>query len=311
MTISNMKKYIAILIFIISAGAASAQQELMISQYMFNGLVLNPAYAGTHPYWSTSILHRSQWVAFDKAPSTQTLCADGQVLGGKLGLGVNLSNDAIGITNQFDFGANAATRVSLGAGFLSMGLRIGVSRYSADLTDAIIKDVDDPVYANNIGGSFIPRLGAGLYYYTRNWYAGLSVPSLLSVDENIAYTSTGLNSFYKAHMYLNGGFVYEISPEVALKPSMLLKVQGNAPVEADINVNALFMNKFWFGAGYRTRDAIVLMAEWNITNQLRIGYAFDYTLSAISDYSNNSHEVMLGYDFGKEVDLKSRSPRYF
>lgn len=311
MTISNMKKYIAIIVIIITAGVAQAQQELMISQYMFNGLVLNPAYAGTHPYWSTSILHRSQWVAFDKAPRAQTLCADGPILGGKIGLGVNLSNDAIGLTNQFDFGANAATRVSLGAGFLSMGLRVGVSRYSADLTDAVIKDVDDPVYANNIGGSFIPRLGAGLYYYTRTWYAGLSVPSLLAVDEKISYTSAGLNSFYRAHMYLNGGFVYEISPEVALKPSMLLKVQGNAPVEADFNVNALFMNKFWFGAGYRTRDAIVLMAEWNITNQLRIGYAFDYTLSAISDYSNNSHEVMLGYDFGKDVDLKARSPRYF
>lgn len=306
-----MKKYIAIIIFIISAGAASAQQELMISQYMFNGLVLNPAYAGTHPYWTTSILHRSQWVAFDKAPRTQTLCADGPILGGKLGVGVNLSNDAIGLTNQFDFGGNVATRVSLGPGFLSMGLRIGVSRYSADLTDAVIKDVDDPVYASNIAGSFIPRLGAGLYYYTRTWYAGLSVPSLLAVDENIAYTSTGLNSFYKAHAYLNGGFVYEISPEIALKPSMLLKIQGNAPVEADINVNALFMNKFWFGAGYRTRDALVLMAEWNITNQLRVGYAFDYTLSSISDYSNNSHEVMLGYDFGKDVDLKARSPRYF
>lgn len=306
-----MKKYIAIIIIIITAGAAKAQQEVMISQYMFNGLVLNPAYAGTHPYWSTSVLHRSQWVKFDKAPSTQTLCADGPILGGKVGVGLNITNDAIGITNQLDIGANGSTRVSLGAGFLSMGLRLGVSRYSADLTDAVIKDVDDPVYANNIGGTFIPRVGAGLYYYQRSWFAGLSIPSLLAVDEKITYSSSGMNSFYRAHMYLNGGVVFEPSPEIAIKPSVLMKIQGNAPVEVDLNCNVLFMNKFWFGAGYRTGDALVTMVEWNITNQLRVGYAFDYTLSAISDYSNNSHEVMLGYDFGKEVDLKARSPRYF
>jgi type IX secretion system PorP/SprF family membrane protein len=311
MTISNMKKYIAIIIIIITAGAAKAQQEVMISQYMFNGLVLNPAYAGTHPYWSTSVLHRSQWVKFDKAPRTQTLCADGPILGGKVGVGLNVTNDAIGITNQLDIGANGSTRVSLGAGFLSMGLRLGVSRYSADLTDAVIKDVDDPVYANNIGGTFIPRVGAGLYYYQRSWFAGLSIPSLLAVDEKITYSSSGMNSFYRAHMYLNGGVVFEPSPEIAIKPSVLMKIQGNAPVEVDLNCNVLFMNKFWFGAGYRTGDALVTMVEWNITNQLRVGYAFDYTLSAISDYSNNSHEVMLGYDFGKEVDLKARSPRYF
>lgn len=306
-----MKKYIAIIIIIITASAAKAQQEVMISQYMFNGLVLNPAYAGTHPYWSTSVLHRSQWVKFDKAPSTQTLCADGPILGGKVGVGLNITNDAIGITNQLDIGANGSTRVSLGAGFLSMGLRLGVSRYSADLTDAVIKDVDDPVYANNIGGTFIPRVGAGLYYYQRSWFAGLSIPSLLAVDEKITYSSSGMNSFYRAHMYLNGGVVFEPSPEIAIKPSVLMKIQGNAPVEVDLNCNVLFMNKFWFGAGYRTGDALVTMVEWNITNQLRVGYAFDYTLSAISDYSNNSHEVMLGYDFGKEVDLKARSPRYF
>ncbi len=306
-----MKKYIAIFILMISFVAAQSQQEVMISQYMFNGLVLNPAYAGTHPYWSGSILHRSQWVKFDKAPKSQTLCLDGPIANGKLGVGLNLSNDAIGITNQLDIGGNVATRVSLGAGFLSMGLRVGVTRYSANLTDAIIRDTEDPVYAQNINGTIVPRFGAGLYYYQRNWFAGVSVPSLLAIDENVSYNSAGLNSFYKSHVYINGGFVFEPSPEVAIKPSVLLKVQGSAPVELDLNLNALFLNKFWVGAGYRTGDAMIAMVEWNITHQLRLGYAFDYTLTSISDYSSNSHEVMLGYDFGKDVDLKARSPRYF
>jgi type IX secretion system PorP/SprF family membrane protein len=305
-----MKKYIILLAIAIAAVRVSAQQELMISQYMFNSMVLNPAYAGTHDYWSTSLLHRSQWIKFDNAPRTQFLSADGQILGGKAGLGFNVSNDALGITNVLDINANGATHVNMGKGKLSFGLRLGVSRYSAQLTEAVIKDVEDPVYANNINGTMIPRVGAGIYYYQSNFFAGVAVPSLLAVDDKISYTSTGVNSFYQNHIYLNTGMVFTPLPELAIKPSVLVKVQGNN-VNVDLNCNALFMNKFWFGAGYRTGDALVTMFEWNINPQLRIGYAFDYTLSAISNYSNNSHEVMLGYDLGKAALVKTRSPRYF
>ncbi|MFM7728108.1 MAG: PorP/SprF family type IX secretion system membrane protein, partial [Flavobacteriales bacterium] len=263
-----MKKYIILIAIMIAAVRVSAQQELMISQYMFNSMVLNPAYAGTHDYWSTSLLHRSQWVKFDNAPRTQFLSADGQIIGGKAGLGFNVSNDALGITNILDLNANAATHVKMGKGKLSFGIRLGASRYSAQLTDAIIKDVEDPVYANNINGTMIPRVGAGLYYYQSNFFAGLAVPSLLSIDDKISYTETGINSFYKSHVYINTGMVFTPVPELAIKPSVLVKVQGNQ-VNVDLNCNALFMNKFWFGAGYRTGDALVTMLEWNINPQLR------------------------------------------
>lgn len=306
-----MKKIIFILAISFTSLITWGQQELMISQYMFNGLVLNPAYAGTHPYWSSTILHRSQWVKFDKAPRTQTACIDGNILDGKLGLGFNLSNDRLGLTNSFDFGANVAKKVMLGPGFLSAGLRIGASRYSANLTDAVIWDENDPVYANNLKGKIVPRLGAGLYYYTANWFAGLSIPSILAVDESVSNYSTGINSFYRQHLYLNGGLVIQAAPSVAIKPSVLVKYQGNAPLQVDLNCNVLFLQKFWAGAGYRTGDALIAMLEWNINKQLRVGYAFDYTLSAIQTYANNSHEIMLGYDFGKGTDLKVRSPRYF
>jgi len=306
-----MKKIIFLICISFSSLITFGQQELMISQYMFNGLVLNPAYAGTHAYWSSSILHRSQWVKFDKAPRTQTACADGNILNGRLGLGVNLSNDKIGLTNSFDFGVNIAKKVMLGEGYLSGGLRIGASRYSADLTEAVIWDENDPVYANNLKGKIVPRLGAGLYYYTRTWFAGASIPSILAVDESISNYSTGMNSFYRQHVYLNGGIVIEAAPEIAIKPSVLVKYQGNAPLQIDLNCNVLFLQKFWAGAGYRTGDALIAMLEWNINKQLRIGYAFDYTLSEIQTYANNSHEFMLGYDFGKGTDLKVRSPRYF
>ncbi len=306
-----MKKISILLSIIIASIVANAQQELQISQYMFNNLVLNPAYAGTHSYWQGSILHRSQWLKFDKAPTTQTLCLDGPVMGGKLGVGLNLSNDQIGLVKEFNVAGNAAGRVSLGDGFLSAGIRLGLSRYSANLTDAIIWDTQDPVYASNLKGKSAIHIGAGLYYYTRNWFLGLSSPSLAAADESISFNSEGLNSYYRSHYYFNAGYVFEPSPDFAIKPTVLIKYQGNAPIELDLNCNVLFLKKFWFGAGWRTGDALVAMAEWNVTNQLRIGYAFDYTLSQLANFSSNSHEVMLGYDFGKQVDLKTRSPRYF
>jgi type IX secretion system PorP/SprF family membrane protein len=307
----KMKKIFNIVVLVLIVQIANAQQQLQMSQYMFNGLILNPAYAGSHSYWGVTALHRSQWVKFDKAPSTQTLGIDGPIAGGKLGLGFNVSNDKLGITNQLDFGANLAGRVSLGSGWLSAGIRLGATSYSAKLTDAVIWDAQDPVYANNLNGKLVPKIGLGLYYYTRNWFVGLSTPTILAKDDAVSFESSGWNSFYKTHLYLNGGYVFEVSPDLALKPTVLLKFQGAAPVEMDLNMNVFFMRKFWLGAGYRTGDAMVILGEWNITNQLRLGYAFDYTLTAIKNYSNGSHEIMLGYDFGKNVDIKARSPRYF
>ena len=118
-------------------------------------------------------------------------------------------------------------------------------------------------------------------------------------------------SFYLLPWFLNVVIVIEAAPEIAIKTNVVVKYQGNAPLQVDLNCNVLFLQKFWAGAGYRTGDALIAMLEWNINKQLRIGYAFDYTLSEIQTYANNSHEFMLGYDFGKGTDLKVRSPRYF
>ena len=309
---THMKKILILLTMAFMTVAVSAQQEIMISQYMFNSLVLNPAYAGTHPYWSGTILHRSQWTKFDKAPTSQTLCLDGPIMNNKLGIGLNMSNDRIGLIEEFNVAGNLASRVSLGPGFLSGGVRIGLSRYSANLTEAVIWDTVDPVYASNLKGQSVLRFGAGLYYYTSNWFAGVSIPSVAAIDEKVSFNSEGLNSYFRNHLYINGGIVFEPTPDLAIKPSALIKVQGNAPVELDLNCNVLFLRKFWVGAGWRTGDALLVMAEWNITNQLRVGYAFDYTLSSIQTYKvGNAHEIMLGYDFGKSVEIKARSPRYF
>lgn len=307
----TMKKYITILMILVASSAAWAQQEIMISQYMFNGLVLNPGYAGSHPYWSGSILHRSQWLKFEGAPTTQTFALDGPILNRRAGIGLTFSNDQIGVIKQQDVALNLAGKVSTGRGRLALGLRLGGAFYSATLSDLIVFDQNDPTYTNNIKSKFIPKVGAGLYYYERNWFVGVSMPVLYAADDAILPEVTLNEKYFKTHTYFNAGYVFEPSSVLAVKPSVLVKYQGEAPIEVDINCNVMFFQKFWLGAGYRTGDAVIAMAEWNMTDQLRLGYAYDWTLTDIGDYSNGSHEVMLGYDFGKDVKIKVRSPRYF
>lgn len=310
-TRNNMKKIFALIIALATISVAHAQQEIMISQYMFNGLVLNPAYAGSHPYVSSSILHRSQWLKFDGAPTTQTFAIDAPFANRRMGIGLTFANDAIGVTKQQEIALNLAAKVSTGRGRLAFGLRLGGAFYSATLSDLTVFDANDPVYNNNISSKFIPKVGAGIYYYERNWFAGVSMPVLYAADDVIKPEVTLNDKFFKTHTYFNAGYVFEPSSIIAVKPSILVKYQGQAPTEVDINCNVMFFRKFWLGAGYRTGDAVIFMAEYNITDMLRLGYAYDWTTTDIGTYSNGSHEIMLGLDFGKDVKLKVRSPRYF
>ena len=307
-----MKKIIVALTILLTASTLSAQQEVMVSQYMFNGLLLNPAYAGSHPYFSTSILHRSQWTGFDGAPTSQVFAIDGPVAGDRLGIGLNVVNDQLGIVNQLDIGANIAVKFPMPNGALSFGMRADVVSYSARLSEIVIWDENDPVYSfNDIQGELITQFAAGVYYHTDRWYAGLAVPNLYSLDDNISFEDTPNSDYFVPHYFVNGGFVISPSYNLDIKPSALIKIEPSAPVEVDINCNFLLYKKLWLGAGYRTGDALIGMVEFNFTPQLRAGYAYDYTLTDIANYSQGSHEIMLGFDFGKDVAIKKRSPRYF
>ncbi|MEO0403852.1 MAG: type IX secretion system membrane protein PorP/SprF [Bacteroidota bacterium] len=306
-------KFIPILILSLLLGAgACAQQELQISQYMFNGMLLNPAYAGSHDYFSATALHRSQWVQLDDAPVTQVFAIDGPVANDRLGIGLVVSNDRLGIISQLDVSANVSAKVSLGAGELAFGLRGGVSSYSAALSDVIVWDENDAIYGqNNIQGELVTKFGVGAYYHTERWFAGVSIPVIYSLDDNVLREQATVDNYFTQHYYVHTGGVIKASPALAIKPSILVKYLPEAPVTIDLNCNFLFYNRFWIGAGYRHQDALVGMLEYNISPKFRIGYAYDFTLTDIQDYSSGSHEVMLGFDFGKDVMIKTRSPRYF
>lgn len=309
-----MRKYILILIGICGTLGVYGQQEFMLSQYMFNGLFLNPAYSGTHSFAEATALYRTQWVGFDGAPTTQTFGIDGPISNELMGLGLTFSNDKIGDTRQTQVFANYSYHLFLdeeGKTRLSFGLRAGFSDYSAKLTETKVFDNGDPVFSENQTNAFVPKFGAGVYLYSKLWYAGLSVPTLFAADKNIRFDINGANDrYFESHAYLTAGYVFKTNSGLAIKPSFLIKYLHNAPVELDLNCNLLIKNTFWIGASYRTGDAVVGILEYDIGTNFRVGYAYDFNTSALSDYNSGSHEIMLSFKFGKET-IKTKSPRYF
>lgn len=307
-----MKKSIIIIFVALLNMTAKAQQDPMISQYMFNGLFLNPAYAGSHKYFSSSLLHRTQWVNFPGAPKTSLLAVDGLIPGKSenMGIGLIVAHDRIGATEQTDIYANYAYQLKLKKGKLAFGLKAGASNYVFKSDNVTVWDANDEVFTGR-RTAWLPKFGAGAYYFCDNWYAGLSVPTLVAYDANHDFSfDVNKSSFVNRHYYAYGGYVFKLNDKFKLKPSTLIKYLPSAPLEADINLNLLYNDQFWIGASYRSMDAVVIMVEYQTNSRFRVGYAFDYTTSKIRKYSTGTHEIMIGYDFGKDL-VKVKTPRYF
>ena len=297
---------------IIAAGNTSAQQEVMVSQYMFNGLFLNPAYAGSHPYAGVSLLHRAQWTGINGAPRTSMLAYDSPLLGNKMGLGFSMVHDAIGVSRDLQFDAHYSYHLRMGeTGHIAFGLKAGVSVYSARLSELTYWDGDDQVFTNDISNKLVGNFGFGAYWWNDLSYIGVSVPTLYAADEAITADVHGaMDHYFSRHYYLYGGHVFHLNESFDLKPSTMVRVEASAPLEADINLNVLYKEKLWLGVGYRTGDAVVAMIEYKVGPLLRVGYSYDLTTSALNAYSNGSHEVMIGIDLGRDP-IKIKTPRYF
>lgn len=305
-----MKKIATLLSIVALSFAAYSQQELQVSQYMFNGLFLNPAYAGSHDFWGATALHRSQWLNFPGAPRSNMLAVDGPIKGKNMGLGFQFINDALGLTATNELAANYSYRIRLGQNnqWLSFGLRAGLRNETFNAGGLENVDLSDPLYQGN-QSFWIPRFNFGVYYYSERGYLGLSSHNLLFVDER---KQLDADAGLTRHFFLNGGYVWNLnsSGSVKFKPSFLLKFQPASPIQADINAHLLFNDKLWVGVSYRTNAAVVAMIEYQFTDRIRAGYAYDYTTTAIRQFQGGSHEIMLGYDLIPRIS-KFKHPRYF
>jgi type IX secretion system PorP/SprF family membrane protein len=304
---------LGLLIALLTSGNMLAQQEAMFTHYSFNTLSVNPAYAGSRDVLTITGLHRSQWVNFPGAPITQTVTVHSPI-NKSLGIGLSLINDAIGPSRNTGATVDLSYRLRLGEGYLAFGLKAGLSVQSDKLAGIATEENEDPLFQQDIQSRVLPNFGAGVYYYTPNYFVGVSTPRVLENDYSLASSTTQRVLLNQRHFYAIAGAVFKISDKrnIKLKPTVFVKSVAAAPISLDLTVLAYFNDRFWVGPMVRYADAIGLVTGVNITNQFNLGYAYDWSFANTSGrYNAGSHELMLRYDFVFNSKEKIESPRYF
>ncbi|MGB7785108.1 MAG: type IX secretion system membrane protein PorP/SprF [Salinimicrobium sp.] len=299
-------KYLLIFFLFITVGV-HAQQLPQFTQYMYNTISINPAYAGNRDALSVVGLHRSQWAGVDGAPETQTLSIHSPLRNEKVGLGLSIINDNVGyedytyIYGDFSYTINISENTTL-----SFGLKGGFSYYN--LEEELLTDVpDDPFFSSDTFNRWTPNFGAGLYLSSQDWYLGLSAPKFINNDNNELSDYVALE---QVHYYLTGGYVFDLSENTKFRPTSLLKYTDGAPLSVDISGTFIFNEKFYLGANYRIDDAIGGFADFQVLPNFRVGYGYEYTLSDLQPYSSGSHEILLIYEL-RFKSTKYKSPRFF
>ena len=285
-----------------------AQQDPQYTQYMYNTMSINPAYAGQREVLSVTGLHRSQWVGMDGAPQTQTLGIHAPLRNDRIGLGLSIVNDALGPVNEYYIDANFSytIQVSDNNTELSFGVKAGLHNLTSDWSEGVIQQLGDPTFADNLS-VFSPTAGAGLYLHNRKWYVGLSVPNFLKTehfDDNQVSIAQERMSYY-----VIAGYVFNLSANTKFKPAALLKAISGAPIIADLSANFLFNDKLTLGVAYRWDDSISGLLGFQVTDGLYLGYSYDATTTELNNYNSGSHEIMLRFELQKVGRILS--PRFF
>lgn len=295
-----MSRLLYILFFgLIALGSLTrsyAQQRPVQSLYMFDPLLINPAYAGNHVQLSATSIYRNQWVNLDGAPKTITATMHSGFYKSKVGLGLILANDQIGIHNDFSMYGAYSYKIKLtNNGILSMGVQGGFNNLRSDYNKLNLKNLND----QNLSGvvnKFNPNFGAGIYYTQKSFYAGFSVPQLINnkvFDQpNVSVDSKSKQLRY---YYLMAGFSKKLGNNLAWVPSTLVKFQEQAPVTFDINNTVVLYNAVGLGVSYRLVEGFVGLFELQLNENFHVGYAYDFTTSALNQFSNGSHEIMVNY----------------
>jgi len=289
---------------------SEAQHSPLISQYMLNGLVINPGYTGSREVFTANALYRNQWVGFDGAPVTQVVSVHAPLKNKSIALGILFKNEKVGVSNTTGISGNVAYRIFMGDAKLSFGISAGVGILSSRFTELTTTETSDQAFAGDVRSNLQPDFGAGIYYSTKKYFAGISVPSMISRQYNITDEQLDIKSDAGLHnIILQGGYLFTLSEQFKLKPSTLVRISPIGNSQFDLNANLIYNDFFWIGISYRHNEALVALLELQINQQFRVAYAYDYALSIFRQYSSGSHEIGLQYEFGYKV--KSIDPRFF
>lgn len=280
------------LVFVWTTGL-QAQQRPVTSTYVFNGLSLNPAYAGSLNVFSAIATNRDQWVNIAGAPLFQSLTVHNSFLSNRIGVGLVVTRDQIGVHEDMGVYGSYAYKIRTKAGILSMGLQAGFNNRQSNFTETKAFDPTDPLFTEI--SKFSPNFGAGLYFTNPKMYLGFSVPYMLTNKVFEIESNVPTNSKESRFYYLTGGTVFDMSPLIKLSPAFLIRYQENVPVGWDINGTVIFEDIAYAGISYRSGDAVVFLGQFILNNNFRVGYAYDAIISPLSHHSKGTHEIMINY----------------
>ena len=287
---------------------ANAQQDPQYTQYMYNTMSVNPAYAGQREVLSITGLYRTQWVGIDGAPESQTFGVHTPLRNERIGLGLSIVNDQIGPAQETYVNANFSYTIPLNDydQKLSFGLSGGLHFLDTDWSKGIFQNPTDAAFQENID-LLSPIIGAGLYLHSRKWYVGLSVPNFINTEHYDDFQESLATE--RLHAFLIGGYVFDLSERTKLKPAFLVKAVSGAPLIADLSANLLWNDKFTVGLAWRWDDSVSGLAGFQVTDGLYLGYSYDRTTTGLSNYNVGTHEIMMRFELQQLGRLIS--PRFF
>ena len=303
-----MKSRIVFFVVMLTGIVNYAQQDAQFTQYMYNTININPAYAGSRGFMSLFALHRTQWIGLDGAPVTNSFSINTPISNSKMGLGISFLNDRIGPTNENEISADVSYFIPTSESFrLSFGLKVTANVFNLDVSRLNPVSQNDPQF-QNLNNSFTPNFGAGLYLHSEKTYIGLSVPNFI---ESNKYDSNSVAMFKeKINYYLIAGHVFDLGENLKFKPTLLTKMVSGAPLQVDVSGNFLISKKFVIGSAYRWSAAFSAMAGFQISEGIFVGYGYDKETTNLANYNSGSHEIFLRFELSKTYN-KITSPRFF
>jgi type IX secretion system PorP/SprF family membrane protein len=284
-----------------------AQQDAQFTQYMYNTINVNPAYAGSRGALSMFALYRTQWVGLDGAPVTSTVSMNTPLNESNLGLGISLINDKIGPTTENTISADLSYTIPTSDTWnLSFGIKATANLFDLDPSKLNPVNAADPSLQNY--STFSPNIGAGVYWHSDNAYLGFSIPNFIETNR---YDDNEVAIFReRISYYLIGGLVFDLSDTIKFKPAILTKMVTGAPLQVDVSANFMFFDKFMLGASYRWSAALSAMVGFQVSDGLYVGYGYDRETTNLNNYNSGSHEIFLRYELFKNNN-KITTPRFF
>jgi len=297
------KKYILLPLLLLPL-LLNAQLKPLSDHYVLNPMTINPAYAGNRGALNIAAFYRQQWVGIEGAPRTLTLAADAPLLDDKIGLGLVIENDKIGVTSETAFQSVYSYKVGMGKGKLSLGLGAGLITTNTAWSELTAIDPGDDHYLVDSKIFVVPDFSFGIYYSVQRYFAGLSIPRLLSYKFDYEQDKYSMNVDPEQYYYLfNTGYLFNISEKTKFLPSALIYYSPGEEVLYDINAIVSLQDKFWIGGAYRNERSVSGFFQFHVNEQLKVAYIYDFQLGDLSSYSSGTHEIMMRYEFKYRADV--------